>query len=405
MARLTITPSIYKTARTKDGLYPIRITVYLNGKTKRITTSLTARPDQLTRSLAVRDSQLSAQIDAVVRRMRDAANEIDPFLLDSMTVDQAVDVINKTISGDSEVFRLDFMEYWKGIAEKKSKGSRINYLSSLHSFQRFVEKDAMDISEVTSSLIRKYQASLEEKHSKNARCISLYLGAMAHVHAQARAEYNDEEIGRIRVRNPFAYFKVPAMPRAAHRNVDRSIIDNMLSRRSGLTGSMRIAVDAFLLSFGLMGMNAADMYQAAKPEEDIIIYNRAKTRDRRSDHAEMRVKIDTLIRPLFDAYSGKTRALSFCDIYASERTFSVCVSRGLRRYCDHYKEPAFTFYSARHTWASLAYSAGVEKAIINDCLCHVDPDMRVTDIYIAKDWRRLWRANKKVLRLFDWKAI
>ena len=61
-----------------------------------------------------------------------------------------------------------------------------------------------------------------------------------------------------------------------------------------------------------------------------------------------------------------------------------------------------TFYSARHTWATLAYSAGIDKAIINDCLCHVDSSMRVTDLYIAKDWEVMWKANEKVLSLFDW---
>lgn len=65
-------------------------------------------------------------------------------------------------------------------------------------------------------------------------------------------------------------------------------------------------------------------------------------------------------------------------------------------------EEYLTFYSARHTWATLAYSAGVDKSIINDCLCHIDESMRVTDIYIAKDWERLWKANEKVLDLFDW---
>lgn len=30
--------------------------------------------------------------------------------------------------------------------------------------------------------------------------------------------------------------------------------------------------------------------------------------------------------------------------------------------------------------------------------------MKVTDIYIAKDWKVMWRANEKVLDLFDWSS-
>jgi len=31
--------------------------------------------------------------------------------------------------------------------------------------------------------------------------------------------------------------------------------------------------------------------------------------------------------------------------------------------------------------------------------------MRVTDIYIDRDWSVIWSANEKVLGLFDWRAM
>ena len=64
-----------------------------------------------------------------------------------------------------------------------------------------------------------------------------------------------------------------------------------------------------------------------------------------------------------------------------------------------------TFYTARHTWATLAYKIGIEKGIINDCLCHIDEAMKVTDIYIEKDWERLWEANRRVIDCFDWTPL
>ena len=68
-------------------------------------------------------------------------------------------------------------------------------------------------------------------------------------------------------------------------------------------------------------------------------------------------------------------------------------------------EEHVTFYSARHTWATVAYRIGIEKGIINDCLCHVDQAMKVTDIYIEKDWERLWAANSKVMDCLDWTPL
>jgi len=31
--------------------------------------------------------------------------------------------------------------------------------------------------------------------------------------------------------------------------------------------------------------------------------------------------------------------------------------------------------------------------------------MKVTDIYIDRDWTVIWEANRKVLELFDWTAV
>ena len=53
------------------------------------------------------------------------------------------------------------------------------------------------------------------------------------------------------------------------------------------TGSDRVALDTFILSFAMMGMNLCDLYASAPPKDGVLRYNRSKTRNRRADHAEM----------------------------------------------------------------------------------------------------------------------
>lgn len=66
------------------------------------------------------------------------------------------------------------------------------------------------------------------------------------------------------------------------------------------------------------------------------------------------------------------------------------------------KEEDFSFYSARHTWASLARNvARVEKATIDECLTHKG-DFALADIYIARSWDLLDEANRKVIDLLEW---
>lgn len=58
------------------------------------------------------------------------------------------------------------------------------------------------------------------------------------------------------------------------------------------------------------------------------------------------------------------------------------------------------FYAARHTWATLARNkVGIDKATIHEALNHVDEQMRITDIYIDRDYSKQDEANKTLLEL------
>lgn len=56
------------------------------------------------------------------------------------------------------------------------------------------------------------------------------------------------------------------------------------------------------------------------------------------------------------------------------------------------------FYAARHSWATIARNdCGIDQYTVHAALNHVDDKMRVTDIYIAKDWGPVNDANLKVM--------
>ena len=225
------------------------------------------------------------------------------------------------------------------------------------------------------------------------------------IHGQARLRYNDEETGIINIRNPFQFYKPPKQRMSKHRSVDVDLIQQMLSNRDSLKGREKMGVDVFLISFALMGMNSPDLYTCAKPKKGIIHYNRTKTRSRREDGAEMFVKIDERVLPIMKEYfsDGNEFAFRFNEMYTSYQIFGENVNEGLAQFKKriNYQQP-LTLYCARHSWASIAYEAGVNKGIINDGLCHVDRMMKVTDIYIKKDWSVIWQANAKVLDKFQW---
>lgn len=58
------------------------------------------------------------------------------------------------------------------------------------------------------------------------------------------------------------------------------------------------------------------------------------------------------------------------------------------------------FYAARHSMATIAVNnVGISKHIVNDMLNHVESSMKITDLYIKKDFTAINEAN---FRLIDY---
>lgn len=56
-------------------------------------------------------------------------------------------------------------------------------------------------------------------------------------------------------------------------------------------------------------------------------------------------------------------------------------------------------YKARHSWATIALNkAGIDKYIVHAALNHIDDSMKVTDIYIERDFVNENKANAKVVK-------
>lgn len=403
MAKITINPLIHKQFQRKDGLYTVKVRLYVKGQQKYISTNISARPEQLTKNLSVKDYALMKAINTTVNNMVDIANSIPLQELNNMSIDEIADRITGAAS-DKKTFSLDFIEYGRKIADEKPQNSRYLYNSAINSLVDFSNDEHLDISKIRSSFLHQYERYLSAKHGAGARAVSAYTNCIAYLHRRAREEFNNEESGELNIKNPFDYYKTPKQKASKHRCVDTNVIQLMIEKRNTLAGREKTGVELFLISFATMGMNSPDLYDCIEPRDGIIVYNRAKTRGRRADKAEMRVRIEDCVKALFDDCKGTDGYLfNFRDNYSNYRQLTKYANLGLHSFCEKFKLDDLTVYSARHTWATLAYSLGIDKYTINDCLCHVDAKMAVTDLYIKKDWSILWDANKRVLEQFDWK--
>ena len=76
-------------------------------------------------------------------------------------------------------------------------------------------------------------------------------------------------------------------------------------------------LDCFKLSFCLMGMNSADLYNATDYDGEYITYCRTKTKGCRNDHAKMVVRVHPMIKDLIEKYRGEERVFNFHERFSS----------------------------------------------------------------------------------------
>ena len=168
------------------------------------------------------------------------------------------------------------------------------------------------------------------------------------------------------------------------------------------TNRYNFALDLFILSFALVGMNLVDLYYCECCTDGRITYDRIKTKNRRADHARISIKIQPEIQALVDKYRDPTgkRMFKFYRMYASMTTIHKAVGAGLKKIAEAIGLDELDFYAARHTWATIAQNdAGVDKWTVHTSLNHVDDETKITDTYIRKSWDPIDKANRKVLNL------
>lgn len=380
----------------KDGTAKINIILTHMGRRLRIPTSITITKNDLTKTGKLRNSQTIQYVQDIINDYRRKLNSIS-LKSDTMTLEQISEHLQGTPTSSVD-FLLCFRQY---IEETSCKGLR-NYKAAYNSLQRFINRDTMDVRELTYSFLDNYSKTL------TGRTPSLYIGAIRHVFMWARLRYNDEERGIVRIPyNPFERFRIPRQPVAEKRALPAQMIRKIFSlpyqqttRNRDKVSRYNLALDMFRLSFCLAGMNAADLYECTEIHDNSIHYFRVKTRDRRKDHAEMQISIPPQAFPISSRYIDALhkRVFRFYRMYASENDFVRAINLGLKEIGSEIGVERLQFYAARHSWATIARNdLNISKDTINEALNHVDSTMSTTDTYIKRSFEHINRANRMVV--------
>ena len=379
---LTIKAEIKKSELKVDGTYNVKIRFTLDRKVKRLSTNLFITSKDLTKSLKFKeDTSIKRAIDRLVLYYREQCFKLQ---LDQnhYSLDEIIEFLNGEQEKQQTIDFIKFSREW--IASTTIKGAP-NYTTAINALVRFIGKEELDINLITLDFLESFKAFLNKereirtkrlmqqgKRVPSNRSLSLYLISIKKLFNEAKKKYNKKEKNLILIPNsPFMELEIPKQEATRKRAISADIIKKLwklpykdMKKGYKSTCHYNLAKNCFILSFCLMGINSADLYNATEMEGYTIVYNRTKTKDRRLDKAQMKVDIPRLILPLVEKYKDKTgkRLFNFYQYYADEKDFNKAINYGLKEICTILEIDDLEYYAARHSWATIALNkAGIDR--------------------------------------------
>lgn len=391
----TFKAMIKKGNKKADGTWNVVIRFTHKTKVRFIPTTIYITKKDITASFKIKNANILDRCNDIIKEYRNRLSELS---LEFNDID--IDTIVSYIRQKKENKGVSFTEFAaKWIEESTIKGIK-NYKTALNALCSFVGRDNILCEEINVKTMKAFENALKD----HPRAQSLYPNCIKTIFNAVRECYNDEDNDIIRIKHSLDKYKPVAQNIAEKRALDVETIRRIFAlpydniKVKGKSSRHDLALDCFRLSFCLMGMNSADLYYADRLEDNTIIYDRMKTKDRRRDKAEIQVRITDYIKPLVEKYKGKSRVFNFYERFTTMESFNRAINIGLKEIGKEIGIERLQFYAARHSMATIAVNdVKISKYIVNDMLNHTDQSLRITELYIKKDFNTINDANVKLL--------
>lgn len=394
---VTLKALIRKSKMRADKTWNVLIRLTYDRRVKYIATNEFVEKKDITASGRIKNMAVVERCEDLIRVYRKRIGELN-LEVNDMDIDDVVRYVTMKRNAGGLSF-TGYAEKW--LEESEAKGKK-NYRSAVNALKRFVGREEIMFDEVTVNLMRGFEKWLGDK----PRAASLYCSAIVKMFNDAREYYNDEDNDVVLIKHSLRRYHAPKPAVAEKRALPVEVVRRIFALpydgkgTKGRCSVRDLALDCYRLSFCLMGMNSADLWAAEDYEDGMIVYHRAKTKDRRSDGAEMRVVVPDVVRDVFERWrdADGERVFSFYRRFSTPENLNKSINEGLKAVGREVGVEGLQFYSARHSMATIALNdAGISKWLVNDMLCHVDPAMKVTELYIKKDYRPINEANERLM--------
>lgn len=274
----------------------------------------------------------------------------------------------------------------------KRHGTAQNYASAIKSFMAFHENSDVDLSEIDSDMMQRYEAYLIDR-GVSPNTISFYMRNLRALYNQAVEQNITPQ------RNPFRHVYT-GIAKTMKRALPLKSIQRILSLDLHDKPLLDFARDMFMLSFYTRGMSFVDMahLKVANVKDNILYYRRQKTGQ------QLQIRLEQPMLDIINKYRGKAHSpylLPICkSLDDSHRSYRMAMAR-VNKYLKQVGRLAdidtpLTMYVARHSWASVARDQRIPLSIISHGMGH--DSEHTTQIYLASISSTLIdNANTRIL--------
>lgn len=384
-----------KRRQKKDGTYPIKLNVFHN-KQIMIATQLSASEKEWNGNEYSVRAQNYKPRNIVARGIINKAETVI-FTLEQQeklksTTDKALKkLIEDAISSKVENQKTFLYYLDEFVSKKTNQGTKSIYTTTRNKIEEYDSHCTFE--SMDKSWLENFEAWMAKTMKVNAYAIHL---------RNIRSVFNyaiDEEYTTLYPFRRFSIKKEETRKRSLTAEQLRLLRDYPCEEYQ-----IRYR-DMFMLMFYLIGVNAADLFNAKHSAlvNGRFEYKRAKTGKLYS------IKVEPEAQAIIEKYKGKDYLLNIMDEYGNYKDFLHRMGIGLKQIGETGRKglggkksrnplfPDLSSYWARHTWATVAAELDVPKEVIAHALGHSWANSTTTDIYIHFDMRKVDKANRKVI--------
>ena len=384
--------------KNKSGLYPVYIRFTQVNHVSYIKTSWLVNDKGLNRKKEIVDPFVIQQTSILIDEYYKQLNQIDTS---NWTIQEIVKYL--TDFNEDMSFSDYAMKHVQKMIQRGQERTSRNYKWALHHMERFAKTDNIKFSHLTSAFLNRWIESLSETN----RCKEQYPVCMREVYKAAMREFNDEELGIVKLKYPWAKVKIPKSDVPQKRAIPASKLRaffNVVPDRSRFTNPlMEVGQDVALISFCLCGLNSVDIFNAKKDQyvNGIFHYERQKTRMTRSDKGYFEIRVPEFLKPTFNKYLSHDPSspwlFNFHERLSTSDSFCANVNTGIRQVWEKIG-PDFkaSLYAFRHSWATIAQNEC--GASLNDVDFGLNHSVnKMAKVYVKIDYTPAWILNEKVI--------